>query len=213
MSVTESKEPLKIKSRVAVLGTLAELHQEPIKYNLKTLRQLVKEIEPDLLCAEIRPNDWQAGDLSRMPPEYAEALVPLARRTNIIIVPVSCSTGRELVAPRGRHWLRLRGGIVRLLNGQLRLMQRLANGPETINSGSFGMFCDTVCSLTAWVCGPEARQRWDESNRAILDNVLAAIRRDPGSRVLVTVDCRRRHRLEHSLRNLPDVELVHYRQL
>ncbi len=213
MSVTENNETLKTKSRVAVLGTLAELHQEPIKYNLKTLRQLVKEIEPDLLCAEIHPNDWQAGDLSQMSPEYREVLVPLARRTNIIIVPVSCSAERELVAPRGQHWLRLRQGIVRLLNGQLRLMQRLANGPETINSGSFGLFCDGMCSLTAWVCGPECRQAWDESNQAILDNVLAAIRRDPGSRVLVTVDCRRRHRLEHSLRDLSDVELVHYRQL
>jgi hypothetical protein len=211
--VTENNETLKMKSRVAVLGTLAELHQEPIKYNLKTLRQLVKEIEPDLLCAEIHPNDWQTGDLSRMPLEYGEVLVPLARRTNIIIVPVSRSTEYELVAPRGRYWLRLRMGIIRLLNWQLRLIQRLANGPETINSGSFGLFCDGMCSLTAWVCGPECRQAWDKSNQAILDNVLAAVRRDPGSRVLVTVDCRRRHRLEHSLRGLPDVELVNYRQL
>jgi len=213
VNVIESKETLKIKSRVAVLGTLAELHREPIKYNLKALRQLVKEIEPDLLCAEIRPHDWQAGDLSRMPPEYGEALVPLVRRSNIIIVPVSSSNEHELIAPRGQNFLHLRSWIVRLLNGQLKLMQRLANGPRTVNSGSFGLICDGICSLTARVCGREACQAWDESNQAILDNVLAAIRRDPGCRVLVTVDCRRRHRLEHNLHGVPEVELVNYRRL
>jgi len=213
MNVAEAKETLTTKSRVAVLGTLAELHQEPIRYNLNALRRLVKELQPDLLCAEIHPNEWQAGDLSQLPPEYREALVPLSRRTDIIIVPVSGSNKRELVAPRGQRWLRLRTWIVRLLNGQLRLMQRLANGPQTINSGGFGLLCDGMCSFTAWVCGPEARRAWDESNQALLDNILTAVRRDPGRRVLVTVDCRRRHRLEHSLRHIPEVELVDYRQL
>jgi hypothetical protein len=79
------------RSRVAMLGTLAELHQKPIQYDLRALRRLVKDLQPDLLCAEIHPGDWQAGELSSLPPEYREALVPLSRRTNIIIVPVSGS--------------------------------------------------------------------------------------------------------------------------
>lgn len=198
---------------MAVLGTLAEMHQEPIKYDLNTLRRLVKDLQPDLLCAEIHPNDWQAGDLSRMPPEYRETLVPLSRRTDIIIVPVSSSNERELIAPRGKQWLGLRTFIIRVLNGQLRLLQRLANGPRAINSGAFGVLCDGMCSLTAWVCGPEARHAWDETNKAMLNNILTAARRDPGRRVLVTVDCRRRHRLEHNLRCVPEVELVDYRHL
>jgi hypothetical protein len=213
MNVTEARESLTVRSRVAVLGTLAELHQEPIKYDLITLRRLVKELRPDLLCAEIHPNTWQAGDLSRMPPEYRETLVPLSRRTDIIIVPVSGSDERELITPRGKRWLGLRTLIVRLLNGQLRLLQRLANGPRAINSGAFGLLCDAMCSITAWVCGPEAIHVWDETNKAMLNNILAAARRDPGRRVLVTVDCRRRHRLEHKLRCVPELELVGYRHL
>ena len=213
MPVTEAKETLTTKSRVAVLGTLAELHQEPIKYDLDALRRLVKELQPDLLCAEIHPDDWQAGELSQLLPEYREALVPLSRRTDIIIIPVSSSTERELVSPWGQRWLRLRGWMVRLLNGQLRFMQRVANGPRAINSGCFGLICASMCSLTAWVCSPEARQAWDESNRAILENIIAAVRRDPGRRVLVTVDWRRRQRLGHSLRQVTEVEMVAYRQL
>jgi hypothetical protein len=211
-TVTKSNDAI-VRSRVAVLGTLAELHQEPIKYNLQTLRRLVKDVQPDLLCAEIHPDDWKESDPSRMLPEYREALVPLSRRTDIIIVPVSGSQEWELIVPKGGRLLGLRTLIVRLLNGQLRLMQRLANGPRTINSGLFGWLCDGMCTLTAWVCGPQAQKAWDKANQATLKNIITTIQRDPGRRVLVTVDCRRRHRLEQALRRVPDVELVDYRHL
>lgn len=202
-----------VRSRVAVLGTLAELHQEPIKYNLTTLRRLVKDLQPDLLCAEIHPDDWQEGDLRKMLPEYRDALLPLSQRTDIIIVPVSGSQEWELIIPKGGHLIGLRTVILRVFNGQLRLMQRLASGPRAINSGLFGWFCDGMCSLTAWVCGSHAQRAWDQANRAMLSNIIGAIRRDPGRRVLVTVDCRRRHRLERSLRLEPEVELVNYHSL
>ena len=31
---------------------------------------------------------WEAGDVSDAPIEYREALIPLAARTNIVIVPI-----------------------------------------------------------------------------------------------------------------------------
>lgn len=201
------------QSRVAVLGTLADLHREPIQFDLKTLRRLVKELQPDLLCAEIYPEDWRAGDINRLSIEYREALVPLSRRTDIIIIPVSGSKERELFKPRGGSLLGIRTFIVRLLNSQLRLMQRLANGPRAVNSGPFGWMCDQMCSLAAWICGPQAQKDWDESNQVIMGNILAAIRRDPGRRVLVTVNCRLRRRLEQSLSRIAEVDLVNYRNL
>jgi len=207
------EEQYTVRSRVAVLGTLAELHQKPIKYDLRALRRLVRDLKPDLLCAEIHPDDWKKGDLSKMLPEYRDALLPLSRRTDIIIVPVSNWHQLDLFVPKKGHLLGLRTSVVRLLTGQLRLMQRLANGPRAINSGLFGWVCDVVCSLTARVCGPEVQQAWDQANQAMLNNILAAIRRDPGRRVLVTVDCRRRHRLERYLRAEPEVELVDYHVL
>ncbi len=50
-------------------------------------------------------------------------------------------------------------------------------------------------------------------NEVILNNILAAVQRDPGRRVLVTVDCRRRHRLEKQLRRAPGIDLVFYQHL
>jgi hypothetical protein len=55
----------------------------------------------------------------------------------------------------------------------------------------------------------ESRLAWDRTNAEILDNVIAAIRRDPGRRLLVAVQCRRLHWLELQLRRLrDDIQLV-----
>lgn len=201
------------KSRVGVLGTLGQLHLEPIGYDLATLRKIVRDARPDLLCAEIHPDVWTAHDLDRMSPEYREALIPLSRRTDIVIVPVAGSGPVDLVRPRGGRLLRIRTLLVEMLNAHLRWMQRGRRGVGALNSGAWGAVCDVLCTLTARLCGSEVLHEWDAANRALFENVLEAIRRDPGCRVLVTVDCRRRHRLEQELRGEPEVDVVPYESL
>ncbi|GMR11795.1 MAG: hypothetical protein BMS9Abin28_2639 [Anaerolineae bacterium] len=210
MSVESSASHELMKSRVAILGTLAELHREPIRYDLKTLSQLVRDLKPDLLCAEIHPEDWRAGDSEKLSAEYREALVPLSRRTDIVIIPVSNSQGSFSFVPQEGPLLGLRSLLVRMLTWELRLMQRLANGPRALNSGFFGFMCDLNCALTAKVCGAETQATWDATNGGLVVNIQAAIRRDPGRRVLVTVDCRRRHRLVHDLSRSPELDIVDY---
>ena len=46
-------------TRVAVLGTLAEFHREPIPYDLAALVRLVTDLGPDLLCLDMTPEQWQ----------------------------------------------------------------------------------------------------------------------------------------------------------
>ena len=201
------------KTRVAVLGTLADLHREPIRYNLACLTDLVAQLNPDLLFAELQREAWEAGDLSAAPIEYREALIPLAARTNIVIVPIQGAAGRQPSMAQATHMAGPRRAILRWLDGLLRWFQLRANGPRAIHAGWFGHLCHTICLLEAWVGGPAARQTWDAANRALLENVLAAIGRDPGVRVLVTVDCRRSHQLVERLRHVEGIEVVAYWEL
>jgi hypothetical protein len=196
------------KTPIAVLGTLAELHREPIRYNLACLTRLVEELNPDLLCAELRRDAWEGGDWATLPVEYREALIPLAARTNIVIVPIQGPAGCGLGAPQTGPVLGLRRSVARWLDDLLRWLQRRADGPYAINSGAFGHLCHAICLLEAWNGGVAVRRAWQAANRALLENILAAVRRDPGVRVLVSVDCRRRHQLAASLRHLDEVELV-----
>jgi hypothetical protein len=72
------------RARVAVLGTLAEFHREPIPYDMSVLLELVAEINPDLLCLDMTPEQWHESDFEGLPPEYQEAGSPdgHCRRTN-----------------------------------------------------------------------------------------------------------------------------------
>lgn len=55
---------------------------------------------------------------------------------------------------------------------------------------------------------------WNSQNRAIAENILQAVRRDPGRRVLAAVQCQRIHKLEPLLKWHSDLlELVHYQDL
>lgn len=201
------------KTRVAVLGTLADLHREPIRYDLACLTDLVEELNPDLLFAELQREAWEAGDMSAAPIEYREALIPLAARTNIVIVPIQGAAGCESIMAQDGRMARPRRAILRWLDGLLRWFQLRADGPRAIHSGSFGHVCHTICLLEAWAGGPAARRAWDAANRTLLENVLAAVRRDPGVRVLITVDCHRWHQLVERLRHVDDVEVVDFWKL
>ena len=95
---------------IAVLGTLAEFHREPIPYNLTALVHLVADIHPDLLCLDMTTEQWQQQDFATLPPEYQEALLPLAEQTDIVVVPLTRhrhrphrSTGRGRRQFRSRH--------------------------------------------------------------------------------------------------------------
>ncbi len=201
------------KSRVAVLGTLSEQHRQSTAYDLQVLARLVSQLQPDLLCAEVRPDHWETGDLTEMSVEYREALVPLCKRNDIVLVPVAGVEVGAFVVPRGGRWCGLRVALAGWLDWQLRLMQRVAGRPEAINSGAFGRVCGWMCELIARVCGPEARRTWAAANDQMVQNVLTAVRRDPGRRVLVTVDCRRRHLLERRLRACDEIEVVWFHEL
>lgn len=201
------------KTRIAVLGTLADLHREPIRYNLACLTRLVEGLNPDLLFAELQREAWEAGDVSAVPIEYREALIPLAARTDIVIVPIQGMGRDEPGMAQTEHMAYPQRAMLRWLDGLLRWFQLRADEPRAIHSGSLAHICHTICLLETWVGGPATRHSWDVANRALLDNVLAAVQRDPGVRVLVTVDCRRWHQLAVRLRHVDTIELVAYWEL
>jgi hypothetical protein len=86
---------------VAVFGTLAEFHQEPIPYDLAALVGVVSERRPDPLCLNIAPEQWKRGEFGDPPPEYWEALLPLARQTDIVVAPVDGAVSHRIRWPTG----------------------------------------------------------------------------------------------------------------
>ena len=199
------------RTRLAVLGTLSDLHREPLAYDLACLRSLVTHLAPDLLCAEITRDAWERSELSAATVEVREALAPVEGATDIVIVPVAATLKPYTEFIPAEPWRR---NLVRAFDRLLRWGQRKANRPEAINGLLFGAFCHTVCWLAETLWTVEQRAEWEAQNRAMAGNILRAVQRDPGRRVLVAVQCQRLHRLMPLLHAQADAfEIVNYQAL
>jgi hypothetical protein len=227
-----------VKTRVAFLATLGHLHTEPLKYDLACLRSLIHQLEPDLLGVEVEPADWEHGTLSGTPVEVREALLPASAVTDTVVVPLGNSSTLQLAPPRAQgaqyvaanpdassegsqdldtsKWWEWRANLLsiadRLLTGWQR--DRAAQGPEAVNSRAFGHLCGLVCALEEVTASDAGRRAWEEANERILRRLIETVRRDPGRRVLVAINCRRVHWLESRLRPYAgELALVPYEQL
>lgn len=198
-------------TRLAILGTVSDLHRQPITYDLACLRQILLEQAPDLVCAEITTEAWEQGDFSTTVLEVREALAPVAAVTDIVLVPVAPTMKRYEEFAANASWSqRATQSGIRLL----RWAQRKAATPRAINSPIFGLVCHTVCALTESSWPTEQRFEWERQNKDMAENIMRVIRRDPGRRILVVVQCQRIHLLVPLLKALTkELELVQYHTL
>jgi hypothetical protein len=199
------------RTRLAILGTMSDLHRQPIRYDLHCLQKIVADISPDLLCAEITTEAWEHGDLSQVAVEVPEALAPIVASTDIVLIPIAPSLEQYGdFAPRTGWRRRLIKDFDRLLRwGQIQ-----ADSAQVVNGFWFGAFCHTVCWLTEVFWLREDREAWEKQNRELAENVVRAVQRDRGRRVLVAVQCQRLHRLTRLLRDHDDLfEVVRYQSL
>ena len=198
-------------SRLAILGTLSDLHQQAIRYDLACLQKVVADVSPDLLCAEITAEAWESQDLSRASLELREALAPLIASTDIVLIPVAPSPEHYSDFTPNSPW---RGSLVQTFDRLLRWGQFQADDVKSINGPWFGAFCHTVCLLTEVFWNAEDRSNWEKQNEELAKNIVRAVQRDSGRRVLVAVQCQRLHRLLPLLQAHEDLfTIVCYRNL
>ena len=196
-------------TRIAFLATVSDLHTQPIRYDLAELSRIVSVVQPELFGVEVEQDDFERGDLAEAPIEVRDALVPLAGRTDIVLVPLGAALGNEPRAP-GRGF---RAATIRVLDRTLTGIQKLANGARAVNSQMVCHACGLICRLEALISGKRGRAAWEDANQRMLRNIDSMTRRDPGARMLVAVQCRRKHWLESRLKRLAEVEVVRYWEL
>ncbi len=124
-------------------GTLSDLHRQPIHYDLAELERIVDAVQPDLLGVEVERSEFERNDLARAPIEVREALVPLARRSAIVLAPIGSPSPDELRAPKTG----LRSGLTRALDDTLGFIQKTANDARRVNSTFISHTCGMICHL------------------------------------------------------------------
>jgi hypothetical protein len=201
-------------STVALVGTLRELHAVLPDYELRHLTDLIAARKPDLLCVEVDRQEWEANRLEQAPVESREALTALTRSSEITLVPIGGGgptwEASGIAPPRRGILAPLRSWLFRALDQMTLGLMRRAGGPRAVNSAHVEHLCGALCMLQVSLTDSESRRAWEAKNRELLDGVLWIVRRDPGRRILVALDCRRKHWLRRQLRQVPEVRLIDY---
>jgi hypothetical protein len=196
------------RTPVAVLGTLAEFHREPIPYDLKALVRLVTDIQPDLLCLDITPEQWRQRDFADLPPEYADALLPLALQTDIVVVPIADEV--PPTEPSAPGW---RGKVIRRLRSWLADLQRRAPGPDAINQGPRHEIANLLYHLITVLAGRDGERLPQVHADHLTEQVWELVRREVGRRILVVVNVRYCHLIRAHLAEHPEIEIRGYARL
>jgi len=196
------------RTRVAVLGTLAEFHREPIPYNLSALLDLVEAINPDFLCLDMTAEQWQRQNFSDLPPEYQETLLPLAHQTDIVIVPIG--DGQSLPKLEARGW---RGKTIDWLRRRIAAIQRTAPGPDAMNQGWRHDLTNHLYSAMRQLLRNGDKVSTHERSEHLTQSVLSVARRDPGTRILVVVHIQYCHLIRARLRDYDDVKVTGHNDL
>jgi hypothetical protein len=196
------------RTTIAVLGTLAEFHREPIPFDLAALLRLVMGINPDFLCLDMTPQQWHDKAFADLPPEYSETLLPLAQRTDMVVVPVGDEQPLPPPPLTGR-----RATLLALLRRLLAALQRSSPGPDAINQGVRHFFADGAYFFIDLLEGQGRRLRQQQHVAAIARRVSEVARRDPGRRILVVLNVQYCHHVRQELGQLPDIEVVDYNAL
>lgn len=201
------------RAKVALVGTLASLTDEPIGYDLAELRRLIEDLEPDLLGIEVDPAVFESGggDQAR---DVREALLPAARLTDVVVVPLGAPNRHELAPPEEGTLAGLRSTFIRSADRLLIAMARSVDHPAAASRGTYIHLCEFICHVESALADDAGRRAWSETNEQILGSLVDAVRRDPGRRVLLAVQCRRIHWLTARLRRLDDeIDLVRFEEL
>ena len=190
---------------------MSDLHRQSISYDLNCLQQIIADVSPDLLCAEITVQDWEQGDFSKAALEVREALAPVIASTDIVMIPVVPSPKQYTDFTPDSGWRRR---LVRTFDRLLRWGQIQADDARTVNGPWFGAFCHTVCWVTESLWNASDRGAWERQNQELAENIVRAVQRDSGRRVLVAVQCQRLHRLIPLLNAHSDLfKMVSYQNL
>jgi len=192
---------------IAVLGTLTEFHNDPIPYDLSALIDMVKYINPDLLCLDITMDQWNAQDFSKLSPEYREALLPLAYQTDIVIAPIADNQPVQAMAP---GW---RGNLIQQIRKVLTWVQQTAPGPDDVNQGWRHHVGDYLYSMIRLLSGNQAQHEYHERIETLTRSVLNVAEHNPGNRILVVTNVQYCHHIRPRLRESANVLVTSYTEL
>ncbi|MBQ8604248.1 MAG: TraB/GumN family protein [Oscillospiraceae bacterium] len=190
-----------------VIGLYGSVHNPDILkeygWTEDMLRQLFTEFDPDIICGEVRPEDYAKAEGYRGPGEYRRFIFDLCENNGITFCP--CDSFDELTlsvsedidenAPRWKEIMD-------------RYMASSNMGELPFNSENFNEIVREKQDYQQ-KHAPDAHEIiWNRRNRNIVRNITDVINSNPSKRILVVFGAEHIYRLKENLEILENTEIV-----
>jgi hypothetical protein len=205
------------KTQITIIGTFHDGLKNMKFYSPEKLQSFLEKTNPEIIAAEIRPQDYAKGDLSPNPWDMNEIVVPFAGVRHIEIEPIDwwpdnmraqyrqyykeltvTEKGRQIYNEVEDEWAPHKKTF---------LSSREAT-PEYIHSSLFAERDSSFRSKVKKLVGEGPQNLfWYTRAEKMNENLAEVIRRHPGQRITVVVGAFHRPDIENFLKTQSNVEI------
>ncbi len=208
------------KTMVVIFGTFHSGKEDTPEY-AEGLRVILDEIKPDVICAELSPEQLSGEVSCKSKPEYPDVILPFAKEHATPVVPIQpdAEAGLKLEQEMARIVREsTAGAAARAMweyseyldeaasEGWREILQEAA-GIENVQLREF----DLLAMKPGWDATrkyfPEVALQWESWNEYFLDRIEAAICEYGGKCILITTGLAHKYWLWEKLQGRSDVEL------
>jgi len=204
-------------ANLIVIGTQHELHLTDPIFNLEKLVELIHSTKPDIICAEVSPEQLSKETTCNSKPEYPKAIIPYSIKTSIPVIPIQPSTAIGL--EWGNRYRQAKAAVKANvdLKEKWDFWMTLSDSCEEVSSPTlhakqsraYDMWVEITWGRLRHKLFPELSSLEEEWNNNFYKNVMKAIQDNPESRITVTVGIKHKYWLNNRLGEVPNVTLEH----
>jgi len=221
---------LKSKTDQTTIIIVGSMHLAPDEYPeyRQWLTKIIEEIAPNIICAELSPEQLAGTQTCNSKPEQRDIVMPTARRLGIPIVPI------QLPTPIAIEWdnqykaleneVRMNETSCAVLDfcnmlahkeaDLWRIRMKSASCIEHYQYEDYHVFCEARDEANA-ILFPELAKPYNEWNEYFLEQIEHTIKDNPGSRIMVIAGLWHKYWLWNRLEGGSDVAIynvISYRE-
>lgn len=198
------------------LGLFGSVHSNMLQSGLddKRVCELFDRFKPDILCGEVRREDYEQNREYQGPAEYRRFIFPYCKERGIRFVPCDQFENSDVEYVRRMEKIEVESEdeARRIEEEAQRIMEAYmrtgSSSPVPFNSDAFNDVVEEKQAFQGKLHPEDQEIVWVQRNNAIVDNVLRVIQENPSANVLVVFGAEHIYWLKKAFAKLENVEIV-----
>ncbi|PIE51151.1 hypothetical protein CSA37_13405 [Candidatus Fermentibacteria bacterium] len=204
-------------ANLIVIGTQHELHLVDPVFNLSKLVELIHATKPDIICAELSPEQLFGKTTCNSKPEYPKAILPYAYENGIEVIPIQPPTeeGYRQEERNRKVMEMINSDPESLARWKLRkkLFETASEAKSlslhSLQSRAYDHWMEILWEKYQAKLFPEFWNVKEIWNIEFLNRITKTIESNREKRITVTVGIKHKHWLNNRLDEVPNVKLEH----